>query len=568
MTLSYVMEAVNGYDAATTAELNAGTQPVYCFTSPQYASLNYDRVRGKILYPVTKCDDGTGPNTSGFTLWNGTAAIAAGDDYRISSGFNLSIGELTVATQAVTFHSCWNSANLVPAGIGGGDGTWRRYTDTDAESEERQGPCLVDPRTGDLWMHAIGNDVPCSLYLFRRDDSFAQIISPLGPAPVADGHMTMFGMNDDWVFVETRIGATSDIVVTPRTIQTAETTADYLLSYAAYVSPPPIASATRVVRSVTMADGAMYMFAMQSPGTRDYKLLKFTPPAMAAYGSVTGGSIDDITPWAGGTGPNSDTSAYTLAFPVNFYDQVLALGLKATNQLSLISKLFSACTGVGVTDPALMQFDCTNVDLDGGTFDFHPAFLTGYMTSGWTTTTDPALAAWSVIDCLPVDLDLDQHSYVFSGADYTKRWFFVTAQPVSGGIWTPDTTNNHILLVQYQFAYGSAPAVLRVIDEDGWDAAYPDYAAAIGNTNVVQQSMAVTGNMPDVWCDIGFTAPDGAWWWSGYAVQVFRLDESLDLGRFTEVSPPLLRMTVGEAPPPPLTFANSFVRSFVGNPQL
>jgi hypothetical protein len=92
------------------------------------------------------------------------------------------------------------------------------------------------------------------------------------------------------------------------------------------------------------------------------------------------------------------------------------------------------------------------------------------------------------------------------------------------------------VLVEYQFAYGSAPVVSQVIDEQGWDDRYPDYAPKSTNvypvngtpydshdTQAVAVSMATSYNSDEfqpLW-DVGIHDPvTNSFWWSGGASEL------------------------------------------------
>lgn len=540
---SYVMEAVENYQTAIAALVDADTNLALCFTDQLYCGMSYDHVRRKILYTFLNCANGPTTNTTGFTLWNGDNALAPGDAYNAQETLNLWVSEIDIDTRAVVIYNTYDPAQLVPAGIGGGDGTWRRNTDTDALFHG-EGPKVIDPRTGNMWMHSFGAATACQVYLFELADDFAMAISPLAPILPSD-HMTILGIVVDWVYVASA-DAVGTLVLTPRVVTAAEVTADNLLPYATYAVPQDLVDG--VTRTTVGADGSLYFFVGAFSGVRDYKLFKFEQPSAFVYPTPpVDGGFTDITPWTGADGPNTDISDYTRN--ANEGDPNIVLGLPATDELVCINKLFAKDTGVGITDPLLFSISATYVDLIGATFDYQPGFITGYMTAGWEPTAIAADAAWSVQNFRETNIYWEFHDYDF-GVDRRDHWFFVTVQPVVAGVWTPNDANNHILLVQYRFISGAPPVVLQVIDEDGWDAAYAAYAAAIGNDNVVAQSM--TDSFYEIWQDNGLYDPTtNAFWWSAYQQSnMWQLNPAF-AGRASNsgfVLEPFLRMSFEETP--------------------
>lgn len=572
MTTSYVMEAIENYDAENAALLGSDDQPHYIFTDQVYTGASYDFDRRRVIYSFVRAVNDDVTNDTGHTLWNGVSSVAPAATLFAPSGWNLWTAVLDIDTRAVTFYEAYSAANHVPNGIGGSDGTWRRYTDTDA-SAQAQGPRLADPYTGSLWLHTFGSDTPCTIYLLRwgaAEAAFSQIISPLPPHG-GSGHMTILGLTADWAYIQSLDG-TNFLMLTPREITPAETAADYLLEYAAYAYDGDLDSA--YFHTAVDDDGAMYYFASQQTGMKTFALWKFTPPSAFVYPTPpVDGGFTDISPWTT-NGPNTGVGSYTLAPSsaqcLSPYDQNLIFKLPATGELVCISKLFASSTGMGVTNPLLFRMDCTYVDPEGGTFDYRPSFITGYMTEAWEPTAVAADAAWSVQDVRELNPFLDASDFAYA-QDYTKRWLFVVVQPVVAGVWTPDPATNHVILVQYQFVSGAAPAVLRVIDEAGWDAAYSDYATAIGNTNVVQASMTPGSALYEVYSDTGlYDASDDAFWWAGKVDAMYQLDPSFaPRAEFTGVlTPPFLRLSFGAEPPPIPTGHSCSVWSNIGHPQL
>ncbi len=146
------------------------------------------------------------------------------------------------------------------------------------------------------------------------------------------------------------------------------------------------------------------------------------------------------------------------------------------------------------------------------------------ITAGWAPT-DINGAAYAVSDAFEVNTYLGQSDYLYD-IDYTTRWFFFVCSKMSGGV---SDGIPRIVLVEYQFVYGAAPVVVKVIDEQGWDDAYPDYAPVssdnyppygVVDTPALAVSMTtIFGNSKycPLW-DVGIHDPvTNTFWWSGAA---------------------------------------------------
>jgi len=562
---TYVMEAVDNYNDVYGPQVSDNTAPANCIPDQLFSGMSFDAVRRKIMYVAYVCPNGTVTNDTGHALWNGTDSIAIGGVYDATSGKNLFVCELDIDTREVTWFDVWSSTSTVPASVFG-DGTARRYTDTGTTS---QGPKVVDPRTGNLWMHAFGASIACSIYLFRRADAFKQIISPIFDA---GNHMTIRGLEDDWVYLTAEQFGVGNLQLTPREITAAETTADYLLVYASYALPAAFASSYNA--AITDADGNMWWFSCKQSGTRGYALTKFTKPSPFVYPTPpSDGGFTDVTPWTGSTGPNTDVSAYTeQTTKPGPNEECFAFNLPATGDVALLSMLLPDNTGAGVTDPLLWRLDCTYVNLAGDTFDYHQGFVTGYMTADWISTTDANAAAWSVQYFLQTNMYLDINSYAFGG-DYTYRRFYFMCFPVVGGVINTDRHSSQYVLVTYRFVSGAAPAVVSVYNETGWDAAYPAYGTAIGETNPLWWSIARAQDTYEIWSDVGlYDAVSNSWWTSSYqATSVYYLNPAFaSRDDFSgNAAPPFLRLTLDDLPPPPVPSGDQFCTVFsrIGAPQ-
>lgn len=564
---TYVMEAKENYSAALAADFAGDVFPELGMADGATMGLSFDLVRGKIMY-VAVINETSRPivNTTGHTIWDGAvsfingATITAGGSNTPLVSF---VCEKDIVTGVVTFYPNYLAANLVPAGIGGGDGTWRRFTN-DFFYNGGNMPNGADPRTGNFWV----SSGSCELYLFRLEDDFSLIISPIRPQlGDVDNLVQLVGITEDWVYAkEANLiadpGSFDQFYLTPRLITADETTADELLIYATYDYPlisnaSPPTGVTSYYRQAVAADGALYVFSMFCRGPREYKLWKFTPPSAFVYPTPpVDGGFSDITPWAGATGPNvvpdyeddvgfQADGAYKL---INWY-------LPATNVLVLIAKYFPADLSGGGGTQADFQFGLTYYDIDAETFDQHTAFVGPYMTAGWAPTDDPDAAAYAPKDCREVNPFLDINDFEFDGVNYAERRLFFRVVRVVAGVETGDLAT---VIVVYTLAYGVAPVVVSAVVEDGWDAAYPAYAAAISDTNVVQASMQPTIDEGGDFSQYSNTQDSGIWdgdayWWAGSNANMFQLDADFTnraaAGTDQPPFPPFLRLSFDISPP-------------------
>lgn len=550
---AYIMQAKENYDPAHVTTIAALTTYTgnHLVADQNYQGVQWDAVRRNLMYMY--CEDITTTpttNTTGFHLWDGATVINPGGAVNPTKQFNSSVGIKNIDSETVTFHLNYNSANVVPSGIGGSDGTYRRYTvdfHASGPSDGGNGPGMTDPYTGNFWV----NSQSCELYCFRLEDSYSQVISPLFPKYNVNNIVQMVGFTNKgatnpWVFareieasgVDTTLPTSTHLYLTPRLFTATEISADYILLYADFTYPmTEIGSLFPAYnREIFDHSGNMYIFSCASSGAKNFALYRFTVPSSAPYGGPTvGGGFTNITPWGSGTGPNADGTTYTLRRtdgppPTG---SVIPMYLPATDDLVLIEKFFPTENTAGSADPALLFWSCTYVHAPSGTptFDHHSAFLTGYMTSDWKPT-DINGAAYAVIDAFEVNNYLGQSDYDYTpnvtGLDYTKRWFFFVCTKMAAGV---SDDSPRIVLVEYQFVYGSAPSVVRVIDEKGWDDAYSSYGPfTTGFYNpgdIGQTTRAVAASMQTVFntdvlhipWDSGVYDPEtNSFWWSGGSV--------------------------------------------------
>lgn len=601
---AYVMEAKENYDATRVSYiggLSSYTGVTLCATQ-SHQGMQWDAVRRNLMYMYTeKIPTSATTNDTGHTLWDGFTAFAPGAALSRATHFNSSVCAKNIDTDAVTFYLNYNSSNLVPNGIGGGDGTWRRCTlDFHANNvgDGGNGPGMTDPYTGNFWVKSQS----CELYCFRLADSYSQVISPLFPVHGDDNSVDIVGFTTThttgpWAFGR-EINQTADptsayLYLVPKDLTATEITADYLLAYAAYSYPMTEAHAASFHicnREIFDHSGHMYIFSCAASGAKNFKLWKFTLPTSAPYGGPTvGGGFTDITPWASGTGPNADATGYTILrddspFSLQGTPDIIPLYLPTTDDLVLISKFQPNEKVDGSSDPALMKWSCTYVHTPAGTptWNHHSAFVTGYMDADWAPTTIGS-AAYAVIDAYEVNNYLGQSDYDYTadvtGLDYTKRWFFFACTKMTAGV---SDNSPRIVLVEYQFVYGSAPTVTRIIDEQGWDDAYP---GKTHTSDVYAPYDAVTVNTVAVAMDAGgFNAcyPQARWdngvfdpvtnsfWWSGGSTDsggttaLFSLFDSTFADRMKDGSGNVGGSSIAATPPfLKLSFAEQFCAPFI-----
>lgn len=547
MTTTYVMEAKESYDAANAANFALATFPGGFGNTSQYqAGISYDAVRRKIMYSLCWSETaGSVLNPTGQNLYSGVHYIDAGNNYAERYYLNFSVMELDLATEVVTRYDAYDPASLVPNGVGLSDGTYRRFVE--ADGFVAQGIKIVDPRNGDIWSHHFaGSPRTCLLYNFRRADNFALTISPYVPS--ADRHLEIFGLSDDWLFVG-ELGAINAnryaMQLIPRVRTADEVTADFLLSYATFNFPA--ASVDYVFTSVVTEDGNVYLFAAGvpfPPGTDvDYKLWRLAPPTSAPFGGpVVGGGWTDVTPWGAATGPNTLAADFT---QINHdTNTVQAMWLHATSEMALINRYYPNDHDPASTSALDFHVQCTYYRPGDLAWSYTGDFVTGYMTSVWGMTAVAADAAYAVMDIRQTDRYRDYNSYDF-GDDDTTRWFVFRVHPVVAGAVVTITWRT--ILVEYRFAFGVAPEVVRFLPEDGWDAAYPAYGIDVGDANVVEVSMNLVPQIDNL-LDVGFRdETDGAWWWSGQRDNFYAFDATFDNRSAGSVSAPFLRLSLIES---------------------
>src|SRR5258706_3861198 len=238
---TYIMTAEENYDPGRVSYIAALTTytGTHIGTDQTYQGVQWDPVRRNLMYMYTEYIPSTPvTNTTGFSIWDGTTAIAPGGTVGPSVSLNSSVGIKSIDTGAVVFRLNYNSASVVPLGIGGSDGTYRRYTH-DFTTAGGNGPGMTDPYTGDFWI----NSESCELYCFRLSDTYSQTISPLFPVTNSNSDVMIVGFTNTgatgpWSFAR-EVNITENpshgyLYLVPRLLTATETTHDYLLSYATF----------------------------------------------------------------------------------------------------------------------------------------------------------------------------------------------------------------------------------------------------------------------------------------------------------------------------------------------
>ena len=482
-------------------------------------------------------------------------------------------------------------------------GTWARLG-RDYFPGGGNNPVIIDPHPGANQSNAWVHSESCQLNQFRYSDNFAQVISPYIYRSVIDASsapmVRPFGVDETWMYCLITPDLTPTpiiaLVIIPAAITADEITYDYKLAYAIYTSTPFIQSSSISdlgARTVLGTDGNLYLFSIYGDADNElnFRLTQFIPPPFSAYiagSNIAGGSFTDVTPWDATHGPNLDGENYanTPGPAPSWFSYISFFRLPAANNEAVaICKFLKEQLVGGSTDYTKTFFSCVNMKLGGSpSYDYHSAFVTGYMTAAWVSAGSIPATGYAVLDYRELDIYLDQTDYVyppktnvFSG-DYSKRWLYFDCYPIVGS--TVITAGGpKIVMVQYQFIYGQAPKVLQVIPEDGWDATYASYGAAIGKSFVVENSLwqdnayGGSSGYVSIMRDAGITLGTDAapvWWWAGQvdinqdaaANNMFLLNPAFaaraalnppttsDFNILTPIDAPFLRLTYGGTPGP------------------
>lgn len=514
------------------------------------------------------------PSVTGNLIHIQFLAPGAGGD-----AYTLAIGTAASAVSGATLSGGTNAHS---------DGTWRRMTtDMDAYSAFEV-PVMVDPYTNNVWIHVFS----CFVYRFALSDSFQQKISPLRPRFNVNNPLYPIGITQTWAYsFEQEIFSSpsphrNTLYLVPAGITSAETALDELLSYAQFVFPTSIN--TSYFRWCMDHSGHAYFISGQLSGGKNYKLWKFTPPTVVGGKPTTGGGFTDVTPWASNTGPNTDNAAYTSDGGGNPYNQATnsrnnIMYLPATQEFVIITQnyQYENPASTGNFDFDLTFFDCTFYNTGDLSFDYHHAFVTGYMTADWKPT-NLAGAAYAVYLVNEHNLYLGESDFLYTGASYTSRWFAFLVFPVTAGVVETNFNFLRTVLVKYTFTSHAAPLVVQVVDEGGWDTAYTTYGATILPNDsppladpvpVVANSFVYPGQgfLSDLYvADSGiYDATTESFWYSGATPNMYTLNPIFTprsllnggtvFGSGTAPLPPFLRLQFSPAPPRPLNGPAFFV---------
>jgi len=486
-----------GSGGVTSFTLTSGTSFAFGTTEPNYLTGG----TGEGASAAVTGDPVTGVVT-GVTLWNIGHGYTVGD--RLYWG---TAGQGYITVDAVNSGSDGSWGRSVVAGLSNGNSNLGLFGGSIEQS------AVTDPRTGNFWCAPWNKQVHC----FQRSNNYASTIGPLEIARNSgSANAAPIGTTANWAYVYANSNATpgvssgQEILVLPSTPSSSEISADALTATYTYAVPD---STYRLYQTDIFpwgwsvgADSNLYIFASKNT-TKAFKLWKCVP----------GSGFTDLTPWSSSTGPNSDCASWVqTAFGGNAI-------LQLPNDLVLLSCLApgdytGGAGGTVATLGARFRIDCTYYNLSGATFDYHEHMVGGFMDANWAVT-DQAGAAYLVTGCDPLDIDLDRSDYVHS-VDYTVRRFRFDCIAMSGGSIV-DASNYHLsVFVDYKFTYGSAPQVVSVIPETGWDTVYTGYAGTLGRSQVVsgsQYNQAVAGGTSG-----GLSYPDsfapGIWDRTGNAI--------------------------------------------------
>lgn len=568
MPITYTMEAKENYSDALLTEI-ASEFSWTTFTHQAFVGDNFDFVRREFLYASTVR---ISPDpTYDYSVWDGSVEIPP--DTEVNSRYYQNFRTLRkpINTGTVTDFIAFDPAELVPAGIGGGDGTWARYVDTDAE-QQRQLRRVVDPLTGDYFQHTYGVNYPCGLYRFSRTGDYLHTISPLQ----SDGHMEILGLTADWLYVHQDVDAvTQTMSLVPRLVTSDEVTADYLLSYADFTWPAAANPASAYSATSIDFDGNAWVLTRTRTGSRAYTLQKFTPPTSAPYGGpVVGGGFTDKTPWGSGAGPENGASTYTLDGAPDHggaENTLINLHMQRTGGdqfLALITKLVPADKTLNSRDPSLMRWDCTTYNIADDSSTTYEGWLTGYLDADLNPVETVGDAYYVLIDAQYCNSFLDRSDYDFGSLDdlYCKRWFFLTVQKVVEGAWSYDVNENHTVIAQWAFSELAAPSLVVMYDEDLWFSAY-SYTGYDHPMNKCMAALDLNTNAADGVYETGlWDEATQSWYWGGAqgtsgSSPMGVLDTAFSDRSMSTVSAPFLR--IGLAPAARRMIG---VRSYVAGP--
>lgn len=567
----YTATASDDFDPVQSNAAQTGMSLYSFFDTPYYPYLYNPDIR-TFFWPAIQyynyVDVGTQLSSTvlPYTLYNGNLSVAPG--VANINNARLFVLSKNIDSGDVTAYPRWDASRTVPAGIDSSDGTWRRYDWQYSSQSQGQG-YMLDPRTNNIWTFGNCSDSSFSetglpsppgepmAMVLRSEDQYQQAISPaIFPLDSSTYNCSALGTTTKWAYQLFINNTTSAqyINLFPREFTDLETTSDVLQVYAQFEFPIGLQgyfavqsfnSYTGTNTSESYYGDKMYFVTVQNTGARTYKLYKFDEPTSAVPGTVVGGGFTDITPWTSSTGPNIGATGHTgglssggeiLGVFGNVFTspcpRMVLTPLPAGNQLVLVTKNVPEDLASPSPDPTSLTFDCTYIQLQTDTaslaFDYHPGFVTGWMSADWVATSE-ADAAYGVQGSLTIDPYISMTSYVYRGVSYTNRWMAFSVFPVPTPSVPPAVSGEisnqvwyqKIVYVLYQFVYGHDPVVLQVIDEAGWMSAYSAYLNAVTTPslpafpNVVAKSWYY-GNASSL-PGVGFASSDGTGQLAQYA---------------------------------------------------
>lgn len=556
---TYLLEAKENYPTAIADYIDANIAfENATFSEQVYMPVMVDPVRRKFYWLGTIWEGFTESvtNTTGFHLWSGQNDLAPGDPYSQETDRTLYVFQKDMDTGAVTTFFTFDDTELVPNGIGGSDGTWRRRIAELAPTSNF--PVMIDPWTGNLNFKTES----CEIHQLLLAKDFVQDISPLFPVGDSLNPVDVQGYNSDWIFAyepfSAGTGNQNSFYMIPRLRTAAETTADYLLNYLSFDFDSPFINPQR---SVIARNGNLYMvlYTVDGGAPRVY-LYKLVPPTLTGP-PATGGSLTDISDWTSSTGPNADLTDYPSA-TWDKLNRFMPFTLPSQSAVAFITMLYPQDGGNGATDD-FFRADITYMNTTTEVSTTVQGFVTTYMTAAWAPTTVLADAAYCIYTPSPVyefNSFLDQASYDYTaditGLNYAHRWFWFMCLPVTAGVIGADP---RIVMVEYDFSALGTPVVRQVVDEQPWDDAYTTYAAAIGADQVIANSLVITDGGATVTRDRGFyDVPTQAFWFSGGNTNTsfpgpanfWQLDAAFTPRAAVDyATPPLMRVVSGAVPP-------------------
>lgn len=544
------------------AEIAADTYSVLIEPDQTYIGLAYDRENRTIVYSVSYINPEAGlhTNSTGFRLWSGVNAIASGATYDPYNYRNYSLMTRGLDDDVVTRWDSYDSTSLVPNGIGGSDGTARRFIES--AGGEPQTPKLCDPRTRDVACHMVSNGAPtCRIEFLRFSDSYKKTLSPY--IPDGNRHLELAGCTANWWIVGDlgKIGSSYAWQFIPRVRRADEVTADKKLSYGEIDTPAGLADCD-AFRWAFDSDGTMWFVGWTAAvGGVQYTLWRMPTPAVIAN-PATVGAFTEETPWGASDGMNTGTSIYDNTVPGR-RNAVILYHMPADSRLVALNKLYS-----GGMDPTGgygdFKLNATEIQLPGLAYSTTSGFVTGYMDAAWQPSATLPTTGYAVLDVWEADqADLAYHDHTFTNANYTDRWLAFSVLPIVAGVvgtqdpaatsTDPIKGGTKVVFARYSFA-GAAPELLTFIDEAGWDAAYTTYATAISNTNVVRASFSTYVELNSEYYDFGiYDAESNAFWFGGksdpnmWSLDADFTDRGTGTGGPFSENPPFLRLSFGEA---------------------